>query len=52
MEFLKDETAVGVVELILIVVVLISLVLIFKTQLTSLVNKIFTEISSAADGIY
>ena len=33
--FLKDENAAGVVEMILIIVVLISLVLIFKTQLTT-----------------
>ena len=33
--FLKEEDGVGVVEIILILVVLISLVLIFKSQLTS-----------------
>lgn len=49
--FIKDETAVGVVELVLIVVVLIGLVLIFKTQLTSIVNSIFKKISSRAGEI-
>ena len=34
-EFWQEEDAVGVVEIILILVVLIGLVLIFKEQLTS-----------------
>ena len=38
-EFWKEEDAVGVVEVILILVVLIGLVLIFKKQLVSLVNS-------------
>ena len=38
-EFAIEEDAVGVVEIILILVVLISLVIIFKKQLTNLVNK-------------
>jgi len=37
-EFWKEEDAVGVVEVILILVVLIGLVLIFKKQLVSLVK--------------
>lgn len=47
-KFLAEEDAVGVVELILILVVLIALVLIFKKQLTSLVNSIFKKITSEA----
>lgn len=47
-EFWKEEDAVGVVELILIVVVLIGLVLIFKSKLTSLVNSIFNTITRQA----
>ena len=38
-QFLKEEDAVGVVEIILILVVLIGLVIIFKDQITSLVKK-------------
>ena len=38
-EFAIEEDAVGVVEIILILVVLISLVIIFKEQLTALVKK-------------
>ena len=44
--FLKEEDGVGVVEIILILVVLISLVLIFESQLTSLVTSIFGKIVS------
>lgn len=51
-EFWQEETAIGVVEIILILVVLISLVLIFKKQLTALVRGIFAQINSAASGIY
>lgn len=43
--FLKDETGAGVVELVLIIVVLIGLVLIFKEQLTDIVNDLFEDIS-------
>lgn len=45
-KFLKDERGVSSVEIILILVVLIGLVLIFKTQLTNLVNSIFKTIVS------
>ena len=44
-EFAIEEDAVGVVEIILILVVLISLVVIFKEQLTALVNKILANIT-------
>lgn len=47
-EFFREEDGVGVVELILILVVLIGLVLIFKEQLTELVNDIFDTISKSA----
>jgi Flp pilus assembly pilin Flp len=49
--FLKEEDGVGVVELILILVVLIALVLIFKKQLTSLVNSIFDTITTQAGSV-
>lgn len=39
------------VEAILVLVVLIALVVIFKTQLTGLVNSIFEKITNAATGI-
>ena len=41
--FAAEEDAVGVVEIILILVVLIGLVIIFKEQLTSLVKNSFKD---------
>ena len=49
--FLKDEQGIITVEIILILVVLISLVIIFKKQLTNLVNKIFSKITSQSNSI-
>ena len=51
MQTLKEEKGIGVVEVILILVVLIGLVLIFKSQLTSLVQTIFQKITSESAGI-
>ena len=48
--FWEDEDGMGVVEVI-IIVVLISLVLIFKKQLTSIVKTIFAKITSNASSI-
>lgn len=45
-QFRREEDGVAVLEIILIIVVLIGLVLIFKSQLTSLVNNIFQTITS------
>ena len=39
LQVLKDDRGIGVVEVILILVVLIGLVIIFKSQLTSLVRR-------------
>ena len=52
MHILREKRGVGVVEIILILVVLISLVIIFKKQLTALVNTIFIKISGQAGEIY
>lgn len=51
LEQLKDRRGIGVVEVILILVVLIGLVIIFKSQLTSLVETIFQKITSESSGI-
>ncbi|MDO4470310.1 MAG: Flp1 family type IVb pilin [Bacillota bacterium] len=50
-EFWQEEDAVGVVEIILILVVLIGLVLIFKEQLTSLVKSILNKITKQSNSI-
>ena len=50
-QVLQEEDGIGVVEVILILVVLIGLVLIFKSQLTSLVETICEKITSESSGI-
>lgn len=49
--FLREEDGMGTVEVILIIVVLIGLVIIFKNQLTQIVNNIFEKISSQSSSI-
>ena len=49
--FAKDNKGIGVVELILILVVLIGLVVIFRDQLTSLVNGIFERIVNDSSAV-
>jgi Flp pilus assembly pilin Flp len=49
--FLKEEDGMGVVEIVLIIIVLISLVIIFKSQITSLVNTILKKMTTQANKI-
>lgn len=46
--FLRDEEGIGVVEIVLILVVLIGLVILFKSQLTSLMKTILNNIKGDA----
>lgn len=50
-DFIRDEEGIGVVEMILILVVLIGLVIIFKSQLSTLVNSIFSKITTNSNSI-
>lgn len=50
--FLRDEQGVGVSELVLILVVLIGLVIIFKKQITTLLQNIFKEINNQSKEVY
>ena len=50
-QFLKEEDGMGTVEIILIIVVLIGLVVVFKKQITSLVNNVLKKITSSANSI-
>ena len=50
--FLMEEDGIGVVEVILILVVLIGLVIIFKEQLTDLVEDIFDTITKEAGKVW
>lgn len=45
-QFIKEEDGMGTVEVILIIVVLVGLVIIFKDQITKIVNNLFDKISS------
>ena len=50
-QLLREEEGMGTVEVILIIVVLVGLVLIFKSQITTLVGSLFQKITSQANGI-
>ncbi|MGN0155635.1 MAG: Flp1 family type IVb pilin [Lachnospiraceae bacterium] len=50
-EFFREEDGMGTVEVILIIVVLIGLVIIFKSQMTNLVKSIFNKITTQANSI-
>jgi len=45
-QLLKEEDGMGTVEIILIIVVLVGLVIIFKEQITQIVQSIFSKITS------
>ncbi len=50
-EFIKSEEAIGVVEIILILVVLIALVLLFKDQIVKVVNDAFESFNDDSSKI-
>ena len=50
-DWLQDESGIGVVELILILVILIGLVVIFKSQITAMVEDIFEAITSGVSDV-
>ncbi|MCH5270582.1 MAG: hypothetical protein J1E83_07495 [Lachnospiraceae bacterium] len=45
-QFLKEEDGMGTVEVILIIVVLVGLVVLFKNQITEIVESLFGRITS------
>ena len=49
--FSEDNSGIGVVELVLILVILIALVVIFKDQITKIVSDAFNSITGNADTI-
>lgn len=50
-DLMRDEEGMGTVEVILIIVVLVGLVLIFKEQITKIVNAIFNKITKQTDKV-
>ncbi len=51
-EFLQGEDGIGTIEVVLILVVLIGLVIVFKTQINKLLTGIFSEINKQAKEVY
>ena len=51
-DFFADESGVGTIEIVLILVVLVGLVLIFKNQIRSLLNTVFGQITSQSEGVW
>lgn len=50
-QFLREEDGMGTVEVILIIVVLVGLVIIFKDQITKVVDSIFSKITKQTNKI-
>lgn len=50
-EFIRDESGASVLEVVLLLVVAVSMVLIFKEQITDLVNNIFKKVSNNANKV-
>ncbi|MGL5435902.1 MAG: Flp1 family type IVb pilin [Lachnospiraceae bacterium] len=50
--FIQNEDGIGVIEVVLILVVLIGLVIIFKSQITTLLNNVFSEINKQSKEVY
>lgn len=49
--FLREEDGMGTVEIILIIVVLVGLVIIFKEQITKVVESIFSKITNQTNRV-
>lgn len=50
-DVMEDESGIGVIEVILILLVLVGLVIIFKDQILSLARSIFSNISGQVNRI-
>ena len=51
-DFMENEDGVGVVEIVFVLVVLIGLVLIFKGNISKIMNNIFKEINKKSKEVY
>ena len=51
LNFMKDESGMGVVEIVLIIIVLVGLVILFKSKITAHVNTLLSKMSSQAKQI-
>lgn len=50
-KFWNDEDGMGVVEVVLITIVLVGLVVLFKKQITDLVNSVLSNMTNQANKI-
>lgn len=50
-DFIEEESGIGVVEIILILVVLIAIVLLFKTNITKIVTNAFKSINADSKSV-
>ena len=50
-EFIREEDGMGTVEIILIIVVLVGLVITFKSQITQIINTLFQKITSQTNTV-
>ena len=50
-DFVDDVEAIGTVEMILILIVLIALVIIFRDQLKTIVNNLFDKITTQSNSV-
>ena len=52
LEKLEDDSGIGTVEIILILVVLVALVLVFKDQIMAVADNIFAQINKSVKKVY
>jgi len=50
-DFIYEEDAIGTVEMILILIVLIGLVILFRDKLTKIVNTLFEKITKQSNSV-
>ncbi len=50
-DFIKEDDGMGTVEVILIIVVLVGLVIIFKSRITEIVENLFDKITTQTDSV-
>ena len=50
-DFLKEDDGMGTVEVILIIVVLVGLVIVFKSRITEIVENLFDKITTQTDSV-
>ncbi len=51
-DFMLNEDGIGVIEVVLILVVLIGLVIIFKTNIQKVLKNVFDQINSKTGEVY